>query len=252
MAGKLDGKRVVITGAAANIGRATALLFADEGARLAVGDIDQGAEETAAEIRARGGEATYLQTDVTSPEQVQRLLDGAAELLGGIDVIVNNAGIQRAGPVTDLAVEDWDALMQVNPRSCFLGAKFGIPHLRAAGGGVIVNTSSIVGLKGAPGAAGYSASKGAIVALTKALAAELADDGIRVNAICPGITDTPFNQPAIDAMGGRAAWEEFVRTVVPMRRQGAPEEIAAGMLFLASDMSSFMTGQVLVLDGGLY
>ncbi len=251
MAGRLDGKRAVITGAAANIGKATALLFVEEGARVVVGDIDPRAEETAAEIRAGGGDATYLETDVTSPEAMQRLMDGAAELLGGLDVVVNNAGLQRVGPTVDFAVEDWDAVMQVNPRSCFLGAKFGVPHLRAAGGGSIVNTSSIVALRAAAGAAGYSASKGAIVALTRSLAAELSGDGIRVNAICPGVIDTPFNQPAITMVGGREAWEEFVRATVPMRRQGKPDEIATGMLFLASDMSSFMTGQVLVIDGGM-
>lgn len=252
MSKRLDGKRVVLTGAAANIGKATALLFADEGAQLVIADIDERASETAAEASARGPGATFVRTDVTSVDEMKQLMDTAAEVMGGIDVIINNAGLQRSGAVTDFAPEEWDALMRVNPRSCFLGAKFGVPHLRRAGGGVIVNTASLAGVKGGPGMTAYSASKGAIVAFSKALAAELAPDRIRVNAMCPGWIDTPFNQPAIDFMGGREKQEEVIKTIVPLERQGLPEEVANGMLFLASDMSSYMTGQALVIDGGVY
>lgn len=252
MSGRLEGKRVVITGAAANIGKATALLFAAEGASLVVGDIDEQAQRTADEAAGRGAKATFARTDVTSSDDMKRLMDAAAEAMGGIDVIVNNAGLQRSGSVTEFTEDDWDALMRVNPRSCFLGAKFGVPHLRRAGGGAIVNTASLAGVKGGPGLTGYSASKGAIVAFTKALAAELAPDRIRVNAICPGWIDTPFNQPAIDFMGGPDRQEEVVQAVVPLGRQGVPEEIATGMVFLASDMSSYMTGQALIIDGGVY
>lgn len=252
MSGRLEGKRVVITGAAANIGKATALLFAAEGASLVVGDIDEQAQRTADEAAGRGAKATFVRTDVTSSDDMKRLMDAATEAMGGIDVIVNNAGLQRSGSVTEFTEDDWDALMRVNPRSCFLGAKFGVPHLRHAGGGAIVNTASLAGVKGGPGLTGYSASKGAIVAFTKALAAELAPDRIRVNAICPGWIDTPFNQPAIDFMGGPDRQEEVVQAVVPLGRQGVPEEIATGMVFLASDMSSYMTGQALIIDGGTY
>lgn len=251
MSGRLEGKRVVITGAAANIGKATALLFAAEGASLVVGDIDEQAQRTADEAAGRGAKATFVRTDVTSSDDMKRLMDAAAEAMGGIDVIVNNAGIQRSGSVTEFTEDDWDALMRVNPRSCFLGAKFGVPHLRRAGGGAIVNMASLAGVKGGPGLTGYSASKGAIVAFTKALAAELAPDRIRVNAICPGWVDTPFNQPAIDFMGGPDRQKEVVQAVVPLGRQGVPEEIATGMVFLASDMSSYMTGQALIIDGGI-
>jgi len=252
MGKRLDGKRVVLTGTAANIGKATALLFAEEGARLVIADIDERASETAAQAATRGPGAIFVRTDVTSVEEMKRLMDTAAETMGGIDAIVNNAGLQRSGAATEFAVEDWDALMSVNPRSCFLGAKFGVPHLRRAGGGAIVNTASLAGVKGGPGMTAYSASKGAIIAFTKALAAELAPDRIRVNAICPGWIDTPFNEPAIDFMGGREKQKEVIRTVVPLGRQGVSEEIADGMLFLASDMSSYMTGQALVIDGGVY
>ena len=252
MAGRLEGRRVVITGAAANIGAATARLFAEEGARLLIGDLDSAAQETAEQVAAQGGEASFVQTDVSQAEQVRRLLDEAAERLGGVDVIVNNAGLQRSGAVTEFPESEWDALMAINPRSCFLAAKYGVPHLRAAGGGVIVNTASLAALKGGPGMTAYSASKGAIVAFSKALAAEVAPDGIRVNAICPGWVDTPFNQPAITFMGGPEEQAEVIRRVVPMGRQAVSEEIAEGMLFLASDMSSYMTGQALLIDGGVF
>ena len=252
MAGRLEGRRVVITGAVANIGAATARLFAEEGARLLIGDLDSAAQETAEQVAAQGGEASFVQTDVSQAEQVRRLLDEAAARLGGVDVIVNNAGLQRSGAVTEFPESEWDALMAINPRSCFLAAKYGVPHLRAAGGGVIVNTASLAALKGGPGMTAYSASKGAIVAFSKALAAEVARDGIRVNAICPGWVDTPFNQPAIAFMGGPEEQAEVIRRVVPMGRQAVSEEIAEGMLFLASDMSSYMTGQALLIDGGVF
>ncbi len=252
MSGRLEGKRVVITGTAANIGKATALLFAREGASLVVADLDERAQQTADDAAAQGAQASFVRTDVTSSDDMKRLMDAAAEAMGGIDVIVNNAGLQRSGRVTDFAEDDWDALMRVNPRSCFLSAKFGVPHLRHSGGGAIVNTASLAGVKGGPGMTAYSASKGAIIAFTKALAAELAPDRIRVNAICPGWIDTPFNQPAIDFMGGRDQQAKVIEAVVPMNRQGVPEEVADGMVFLASDMSSYMTGQALIIDGGVY
>jgi dihydroanticapsin dehydrogenase len=142
--------------------------------------------------------------------------------------------------------------MSVNAKSCFLMAKYGIPHLTARGGGAIVNNASLAAVKAAPGLGAYSASKGAIVAFSKALAAEVASAGIRVNAICPGWTDTAFNGPSIAHMGGEAGLEKFVRATVPLGRLGAPEEIAAAMVFLASDDASYMTGQVLIVDGGIF
>lgn len=249
---QLVGKRVVMTGGAANIGRATAILLAEHGARLVIGDLnEEGAKETVSLIEAAGGEASFVHTDVTSEESVARLIDTAADRLGGIDVAFFNAGLQRSGAVTDFSADKWDALFRVNPRHCFLGAKHVTPYLRAAGGGVIVLTSSLAGVKGGPGMTAYSASKGAIVAFGRALAAELAPDGIRVNTICPGWVDTPFNGPAIDFMGGPQAQEEIVRQIVPLGRQAVSEEIASGVLYLASDASSYMTGQILLVDGGV-
>jgi dihydroanticapsin dehydrogenase len=252
LAGRLDGKRVVITGAAANIGAATATLFAQEGARIVIGDIDAGAEGTAEQIRSAGGEATFVQTDLTQEDQVRALIDRAVEVLGGIDVMINNAGLQRSGAITEFDVADWDALMTVNPRSCFLMAKHGVPHLRESDSGVIVNTASLAALKGGPGLTGYSASKGAIVGFSRALAMELAPDGIRVNTMCPGWVDTEFNTPAIEFMGGAEAQAKAISGIVPLNRQSTPDEIAQGMLYLASDMSSYMTGQAMFVDGGVF
>lgn len=250
---QLEGKLAVITGAATGIGRATALLFAQEGAAVAVGDVNEaGARQTVADIEAAGGRAWFFPCDVTNAGDVAALFTNAAGAMGGIDVIVNNAGAQRSGRVTEFSEAEWDLLMAVNPRSCFLGAKYGVPYLMQRGGGVIVNVASLAGLKGGPGMTAYSASKGAIIAFTKALAAEVAPAKIRVNAMCPGWIDTPFNQPAIDFMGGRAVQDRVVEQIVPLGRQGVPEEIATGMLFLASDASSYMTGQALVIDGGVY
>ena len=250
---QLAGKSAVITGAATGIGRATALLFAREGAAVVVGDINEaGARLTVADIKASGGKAWFFPCDVTRAEDVQAFLGNAAQAMGGIDIIVNNAGAQRSGRVTEFSAEDWDLLMDINPRSCFLGAKYGVPYLVERGGGVIINVASLAGLKGGPGMTAYSASKGAIIAFTKALAAELAPANIRVNAMCPGWIDTPFNQPAIDFMGGRDVQDRVVEQIVPLGRQGVPEEIATGMLFLASNASSYMTGQSLVIDGGVY
>jgi NAD(P)-dependent dehydrogenase (short-subunit alcohol dehydrogenase family) len=250
---QLVGKRVVMTGGAANIGRASAVLMAKHGARIVIGDVDgDGVAETVQAIEAQGGEASYVETDVTDEAAVKHLIDKAAGTLGGLDVGFFNAGLQRSGAITEFDAEDWDALFRVNPRHCFLGAKFLAPHLIANHGGSIVLTASLAAVKGGPGMTGYSASKGAIVGFGRALAAEMASEGIRVNTICPGWIDTPFNQPAIDFMGGRSAQDKAVKQVVPLGRQGVPEEIAGGVVYLASDASSYMTGQVLIVDGGVF
>jgi NAD(P)-dependent dehydrogenase (short-subunit alcohol dehydrogenase family) len=249
---QLVGKRVVLTGGATNIGRATALLLAAHGARLVIGDLNaEGAGETVRAITDKGGEASFVHTDVADEESVARLIETSAERLSGVDVAFFNAGLQRSGPVTEFSTEDWDTLFRVNPRHCFLGAKYATPHLKAAGGGVIVFTASLAAVKGGPGLTAYSASKGAIVAFGRALAMELAPAGIRVNTICPGWVDTPFNDPAVDFMGGRQAQDELVRRMVPLGRQATPEEIASSVLYLASDASSYMTGQILLVDGGV-
>jgi NAD(P)-dependent dehydrogenase (short-subunit alcohol dehydrogenase family) len=247
----LEGRQAVITGAATGIGRATAQLFVEQGARVVIGDLNESDARRAVDALGGDGRAWFVRTDVSSAPEMEALMNQAAQTMGGIDIIVNNAGVQRSGAVTEFEESEWDALMRVNPKSCFLGAKYGVPHLRRRGGGSIVNTASIAGLKGGPGMTAYSASKGAIVAFTKALAAELASDGIRVNSVCPGWIDTPFNQPAIDFLGGREKQEAMVRSSVPLGVQGTPEQVAPGIAYLASDLSSYVTGQTLVIDGGL-
>lgn len=248
--GSLLGKRIVMTGGSGNIGRASAVLLAEHGAQVVIGDLDErGATETVDLIVAGGGTASFVLTDVTDEEAMASLMTRAAEQMGGIDVGFFNAGLQRSGAVVDFDSGEWDALFRVNPRHCFLGAKHLVPHLDS--GGAIVFTASLAAIKGGPGMTAYSASKGAIVGFSKALAAELAPQRIRVNTICPGWIDTPFNQPAIDFMGGRDSQESVIRQVVPLGRQGTPDEVAQGVLYLASDASSYMTGQILVLDGGV-
>jgi NAD(P)-dependent dehydrogenase (short-subunit alcohol dehydrogenase family) len=229
---QMQDKRVVMTGGAANIGRATAVLLARHGARLVIGDVDEkGVSDTISLVEDEGGSARFVETDVTSEDAVKNLIDTAAGELGGLDVGFFNAGLQRSGAVTVFPVDEWDALFQVNPRHCFLGAKHLVPHLEDNGGSIVF-TASLAAIKGGPGLTGYSASKGAIVGFSKALAAELAPK-------------------SIEFMGGRESQEATVRQVVPLGRQGSPEEIASSVLYLASDASSYMTGQILVVDGGV-
>jgi NAD(P)-dependent dehydrogenase (short-subunit alcohol dehydrogenase family) len=247
----LDGRRALITGATANIGAATARLFGREGARLLLVDRDPAVEETAAAIRESGADASAVIADVSSADEVDALAGRVDDVLGGLDVLVNNAAIQRVGAVESIPVEEWDEIFAINVRGYFLTVRALLPALRASGAAAIVNTSSQVGLHGAPGATAYSATKGAVIAFTKALALELASDGIRVNAIAPGWVDTAFNTPAITMLGGAESHAELVRATIPLGRQARPEEIAAGSLYLASDLSSYMTGQVLPVDGGV-
>jgi NAD(P)-dependent dehydrogenase (short-subunit alcohol dehydrogenase family) len=247
----LENKRVVLTGCVANIGLATAELFAANGASLLLVDRDPDVEKTARAVVDAGGKAEFAVADVSSSADVQEALRTADRVLGGVDVIVNNAGLQRAGSVTEFSEEDFQATMAVNVGSCFLFAKYGVPYLEAAGGGVIVNMASLAAIRGVPGLSGYCASKGAIVAFTRALAAELAPKGIRANALLPGFVDTAFNAPVITFMGGDAALEESISSGVPLGRQAVPAEMASAFLFLASDMSSYMTGQAMTVDGGM-
>ena len=247
----LEGRRALITGATANIGAATARRFAEEGARLVLVDRDPAIEEAAATIRNSGGDASAVVADVSVPDEVEALAPIVDDVLGGLDVLVNNAAIQRVGTVESIEVDEWDEIFAINVRGYFLTVRALLPALRASDAAAIVNTSSQVGLHGAPGATAYSATKGAVIAFTKALALELAPEGIRVNAIAPGWVDTAFNTPAITMLGGPEAHAEIVRATIPLGRQARPEEIAAGTLYLASDLSSYMTGQVLPVDGGV-
>lgn len=249
MTDRLKGKRIIITGAVSNIGKEAVRSFVAEGARVVIGDRDAAGAATAAEF---GSAVSFIQVDVTSEDSVRNMIEKGAEWLGGLDVLVQNAGLQHSGAVTDFDASKWDALFAVNARAHFFGAKYAVPLLRKNGGGSIINTSSLAGKRGGPGMTAYSASKGAVIAFTTALAMELAGDNIRVNAICPGWVDTAFNKPAIDFMGGTGAQTVAVESVVPMKRQAQSSEIAPMFVYLASDESSYMTAQAITIDGGVY
>ncbi|MGH6679346.1 MAG: SDR family NAD(P)-dependent oxidoreductase [Bradyrhizobium sp.] len=250
MAGRLSGKRIILTGGVNNIGKQAAIQFVREGARVVIADIDEvGGQKTAAEL---GDNAHFVVVDVTRENAVRELVEQGVAWLGGLDVLAQNAGLQHSGAVTEFDAARWDALFAVNARAHFFGVKYAIRHLRKSGKGSIINTSSLAGQRGGPGLTAYSASKGAVIAFSTALAMELAEDNIRVNTICPGWVDTPFNQPAINFMGGRETQEAVVKAIVPLGRQAASSEIAPLFVYLASDESSYMTGQAITVDGGVY
>lgn len=248
----LQNTHVLITGAASGIGRAVAETLAEQGATLTLGDLNEaGLTETAGLARDRGATVATLAGDVSRTEDVAALVAHAVQEMGGLEAVVCSAGIQRAGAVSDFPEDQWDALMGVNAKSCYLTAKHAVAPLAEAAAGSIVNIASLAGLAGGPGMTAYAASKGAIVAFSKALANEVAPQGIRVNSVCPGWIDTPFNQPAIDDMGGLEAQAEMIRRIVPLQRQGTPAEVADLVAFLVSDASSYITGQAIVIDGGI-
>ena len=253
--GALEGKSAIVTGSASGIGRAIARRYAKEGARVVLADVNSdGGEETAALITQAGGQAAFVRCDVGDPEQVRQLIERAVELNGKLDVVVNVAGIGGGGKAENCSVEAWQRVIDVNLSGPFYAAKYAIPHLRAAGGGSIINISSVYGIIAAPNVPSYSASKGGLIMLTKQMAVDYAHEGIRVNCICPGYVDTD--------MGGRRARmapEDAARALAnreakaamqPIGRQAQPEEMAGAAVFLASDDATFAAGSILVVDGG--
>jgi meso-butanediol dehydrogenase / (S,S)-butanediol dehydrogenase / diacetyl reductase len=247
---RFEDKIVVITGAGHGIGRATALRFAREGASVVAVDIDEsGAAETAGLISEQGGVAQAVAVDVSDEQAVADLGSRIATAYGRVDILHNNAGRLRGGSVTELAADEWDRTFAVNVRSIFLVSRALIPLMRA-NGGAIVNTASTSGLVGEMGIPAYNSSKGAIVNLTRQLAADYTREGIRVNCVCPGWIPTGFNDPVLADMTD-AEVNAMVKATVPMGRQGTPEEIAAAVTFLASDDATYITGHALVVDGGL-
>ncbi len=247
----LSGKRAVITGGANGIGKATALLFAREGAAIAIVDSDEAqAQAVAQEINAAGGQAIFIRADVSRVEDCRRAIEATVSALGGIDILFNNAGIIRRATVIDTTEDEWDRVLAVNVRSIFLMCKYAIPIMRQAGGGAIVNTGSGWGLVGGAQAAAYCAAKSAVVNLTRALAIDHGADNIRVNCVCPGDTDTALLRD--EARQLSAEEKAFLADAAnrPLRRIGQPEEIAQAVLYLASEASSFVTGAILVVDGG--
>jgi NAD(P)-dependent dehydrogenase (short-subunit alcohol dehydrogenase family) len=249
--GDLTGKRALITGGASGIGRATALLFAREGAAVAVMDLDGiGGQTVVREIVDEGGQALFVRCDVSQAADCQRAVQQTVDELGGLDILFNNAGIIQRASVLATSEEEWDRVMAVNVKSVFLLSKYAIPVMAQAGGGVIINTASGWGLVGGRKAAAYCASKGAVVLLTKAMALDHGQQNIRVNCICPGDTDTPMLRDEARQLGEPD--EQFLAEAAqrPLQRIGKPEDIAQAALYLASDASSFVTGATLVVDGG--
>jgi NAD(P)-dependent dehydrogenase (short-subunit alcohol dehydrogenase family) len=249
---RLSAKVSVITGAGSGIGRATALLFAREGAKVVAADIRlTAAVETAEMIQKDGGEARPVEVDVARGASVRRLFQATLDAYGRLNVLVNNAGYGIAATVEETDEEEWDRLMAVNLKGVYLGCKYAIPIMRGQGGGVIVNTASVVALVGIRDRAAYCASKGGVVALTRAMALDHVGDGIRVNCVAPGTVETPYFAEIFARDPDPAALRRELELRHPMERLARPEEIAHAILYLASDESSFVTGSTLVVDGGM-
>jgi NAD(P)-dependent dehydrogenase (short-subunit alcohol dehydrogenase family) len=251
--GRLHGKVGLITGAGSGIGRASALLFAAEGARVAVADIDdRGAAETVAAIEAAGGDATAFTVDVTDPGSTEALARDVVARFGTIDVLFNNAGIAGVGLLHETSVESWDRVMAVNVRGVFLVAKAVLPTMIAAGRGSIINMSSTIADIGIVNRASYTASKGAVLSLTRQMQADYAPHGIRVNALLPGTIHTPFvDRYLAESYDDPVAGLEVIKKRQLTGELGRPEDVAAAALYLASDESQFVLGSGLFVDGGV-
>ena len=243
---RLAAKVAIITGAGSGIGRASAYLFAKDGAKITVADIDNaGGEETVATIKADGGEAIFVHTDVSIASEVKHLVEVTKDKFGQIDILFNNAGIfMKRTPVETIEESLWDHIHAVNLKSMFLTIKHVIPEMKKAGGGVVINTASIMAVRPTKGFCAYASSKGAVITLTKALALELAPDNIRVNCIIPALTDTPILKLHSEEE------KQALANAIPLGRINKPEDIAYAALYLASGESSMLTGTSLNVDGG--
>ena len=249
---KLQDKVALITGAASGLGRASALLFADEGAKVVVADVAENGAETVEAIRASGGDALFVKMDVTQEAQVVAGMEASVEAYGKLDVLFSNAGTYPAQgtPLETLAVEEWDRVMDINLKGMFLCAKHSVPRMRRAGGGSIVMTGSTSSFAADPLDNVYCASKAGVVMLAKAMALEFAPDNIRVNCVLPGTMETPMMKDPVARAENPEEMERHWASRNALNRWGSPDEVAQGALFFASDDSSFATGTCLSIDGG--
>lgn len=249
---RLEGQRAIVTGAGAGIGAAILRAFAGEGARVVAADLSLGsAQRVVDEVTAKGGEAYAIGCNVSSSVSVEAMMNRAVELLGGIDTLVNNAGVGSPGKLLDTTEEDWDRMMDVNVKGTFLVSKQALPHLLDSGRGCIINMGSVAGLVGIRDRTAYCASKGGIISLTRAIAVDYVADGIRCNAICPGTVETPWVDRMVATYPDPEATRRTMVARQPMGRLGQPDEIARAAVYLASEDAAFVTGTSFVIDGGL-
>lgn len=249
---RLNSKRVVVTGGASGIGRAICDLFASEGARLIVGDLDaDGGAKAVTTIKEMGGDAEFLKTDVSNEDEVESLVELAASRFGGIDIVMNNAAAFVFGKIEDVTKADWNKVMGVNVVGPANVVRFALPYLKASGTGSIVNMASVSSFVASPAFVPYTTSKGALLQLTRSLAMDLAADGIRVNCVCPGAIYTAATEKHLEFDGrDRDQFMEEEASESLLKRFGTPQEVAQAALFLASDDASYITGAHLVVDGG--
>ena len=249
---RLEGKNAIITGSGAGIGRATAIRFAEEGARVMVAELDEASgTETVEEIRRAGGEAWFHRTDVSDAASVGAMVEAASANIGPLNALVNNAAAFVFGKIEEVSAEDWSRVLGVNVLGYAHTVQAVLPHMRAAGGGAIVNVASMSGFIAQPGFVPYNTSKGGVMQLTRCLAMDLADDRIRVNGVCPGPIYTQASERHMDFIGiDREEGRRLFGQDTLLKRMGEPVEIANGILFLASDEASYITGAHLVIDGG--